>query len=63
MAELVDLREGARELKVSIHTLRSWIYQKRIPFVRLGRRVLLRREDIEELVNRNLIEVKNESQI
>lgn len=58
MAELLDLREGAKELKLSIHTLRAWIYQKRIPFVRLGRRVLLRREDLEELVNQNLVEAK-----
>jgi excisionase family DNA binding protein len=55
MTELLNFREGARELKVSIHTLRAWAYQKRIPFVRLGRRVLLRREDLESLVSRNLI--------
>ena len=55
MTELLNLREGAKELRLSIHTLRAWTYQKRIPFVRLGRRILLRREDIEELVNRNRV--------
>ena len=60
MAELLNLREGARELKLSIHTLRAWTYQKRIPFVRLGRRILLRREDLEELVKKNVIEAKEE---
>lgn len=60
MAELLDLREGAKELKISIHTLRAWIYQKRLPFVHLGRRVLLRREDLEAFVNKNVIEAKNE---
>lgn len=58
MPELLNLKEGAKELKLSIHTLRAWIYQKRIPFVRLGRRVLLRRSDLEEFVNKNLIEAK-----
>ena len=58
MPELLNLKEGAKELKLSIHTLRAWIYQKRIPCVRLGRRVLLRREDLEELVNRNVVEAK-----
>ena len=58
MAELLDLREGAKELKLSIHTLRAWTYQKRIPFVRLGRRILLRREDLEALVNEHLVEAK-----
>jgi excisionase family DNA binding protein len=60
MSELLDLREGAKALHVSIYTIRSWTYQKRIPFVRLGRRVLLRREDLENFVNQNLVEAKQE---
>jgi len=58
MPELLNLKEGAKELKLSIHTLRSWIYQKRIPCVRLGRRVLLRRQDIETLVSKNVVEAR-----
>ena len=60
MANLLNLREASGELKVSIHTLRSWIYQRRVPFVHLGRRVLLRREDMEAFVNKNVIQSKNE---
>ncbi len=56
--ELMSLSDGAKELKLSIHTLRSWTYQKKIPFVRLGRRILLRREDLENLVTRNLVEAE-----
>ncbi|MGZ3604695.1 MAG: helix-turn-helix domain-containing protein [Thermodesulfobacteriota bacterium] len=44
---------------MSIYTLRSWIYQKPLPCVRLGRRVLLRREDLENLIKKNLIEAKS----
>ena len=58
MSELLDLKEGAKEMKISIHTLRSWIYQKRLPYIHLGRRVLLRREDIEAFINKNLVEAK-----
>ena len=58
MPDLLSLKEGARELNISIHTLRAWIYQKRVPFVRLGRRVLLRKGDIEEFVNRNVVEAR-----
>lgn len=58
MPDLIDLREGAKELKLSIHTLRAWTYQKRIPFVRLGRRILLRRQDLESFVNKNLVQAK-----
>ena len=55
MTELVDLRDGAKELHLSIHTLRSWTYHKRIPYVRLGRRILLRREDMENLIKKSLV--------
>ena len=60
MAELLDLREASRELKVSIYGLRSWIRQRRLPCVRLGRRVLLRREDLEQFVTKNLHEAKDQ---
>jgi excisionase family DNA binding protein len=67
MLNLLSLEEAAKELGgakesggISIHTLRAWIYQKRIPFVRLGRRIFLRREDLEAFVNKNLVEARNQ---
>jgi excisionase family DNA binding protein len=59
--ELMNFKEGAKELGLSIHTLRLWTRQRKIPFVRLGRRVLLRREDMEAFVNRNLINPKEDN--
>ena len=59
MTELLNLKEGALATRLSIYTLRSWISQKRLPCVRLGRRVLLRREDLENLIKENLIEANN----
>jgi len=56
MLNLLSLEEGAKELKISIHTLRSWTYQKRLPIVKLGRRVLMKREDLEAFVNKSVIE-------
>jgi excisionase family DNA binding protein len=58
MSNLLTLKEGAEQLRLSIHTVRAWVFQKRIPFVRLGRRILLRREDLEEFVRRNLVEAR-----
>jgi excisionase family DNA binding protein len=52
MPELMNLKEGADVLRLSIHTVRAWIYQGRLPYVRLGRRVLLRREDLEILIQK-----------
>ena len=58
MPDLLNLKEGAKELRVSIHTLRAWTYQKRIPIVRLGRRVLVRRQDLEAFVSKNIVEAR-----
>ncbi len=58
MLDLLNLQEGAKELKISLHTMRAWIFQKRLPCVRLGRRVLLRREDLENFVNKNVVEAR-----
>ena len=54
MPELLNIQETATFLRISTHTLRAWIRQKRIPRVRLGRRVLLRKEDVESFISRNL---------
>ena len=59
MVDLLNLKEGTKELRLSVHTVRSWIYQNKIPFVRLGRRVLLRREDLEEFVRRSVVEARD----
>ena len=60
MTELLNLREGSEATRLSVHTLRAWIYQKRLPCVRLGRRVLLRREDLEALISKNVVEAKED---
>ena len=40
MRELLDVDGAARLLSVSVHTIRLWIRQERLPVTRLGRRVL-----------------------
>lgn len=58
--ELLNLKEGANGLKVSIHTMRAWVFQKKIPVVRLGRRVLLRRVDLENLIDKNIVAARKD---
>ena len=50
---LLKTKEAAQLLNLSENTIRMWIWQKRLPVVRLGRAVRLRREDLEHLVERN----------
>lgn len=55
VTELLPLKEGAQELKLSIHTLRGWIYHKKLSYLKLGRRTLPRREDVETLIAKSLV--------
>ncbi|MFX0200147.1 MAG: helix-turn-helix domain-containing protein [Candidatus Hodarchaeota archaeon] len=48
--ELLNVKETANLLRISHYTLRAWIFARKIPFVRIGRRILFRRSDLEKLV-------------
>jgi len=55
---LLSLEEAAKQLHLSIHTLRAWKIQKRFPIVKLGRRILVKQEVIESLVEENIIKAE-----
>jgi hypothetical protein len=57
---LLDLEEIAKESNLSIHTIRAWRRQRRFPVVKLGRRVLVLREDWEKFVRSGLVEAAPE---
>ena len=59
---LLSVREAGKILGISHHTIRAWIYQRRLPVVRLGRRVLIRREDLEDFIRRNRIPAREEDE-
>jgi excisionase family DNA binding protein len=48
---LLNVQEAAQLLSLSPNTIRQWIWQRRLPVVKLGRSVRLRREDLETLIN------------
>jgi excisionase family DNA binding protein len=50
IAQLISVREVAAQLGVSTWTVRTWLRQGRVPFVKLGRRVLLKSDDVEALL-------------
>jgi excisionase family DNA binding protein len=55
---LVNVREAAAILCVSASTLYGWVWQRRIPFVKVGRAVRFRVADLEKLISANRIEVR-----
>ena len=58
---LVSMTQAAQELSVSIHGLRRWVAERKIPVVRLGRRVLIKREDLDRLVEKNRVPAREEN--
>jgi excisionase family DNA binding protein len=53
--ELLSVDESAMLLHLRVSTVRAWILARRIPFVKLGRRVFLRRQDLNALIARSVI--------
>ena len=47
---LLGVVESARYLGLRPATLRKWVFERRIETVRIGRRVLIRTETLEQLV-------------
>jgi excisionase family DNA binding protein len=58
MEPLKSVKEAAEQLGISPHTIRAWVFSRRIPHVRLSRRVLFRQRDLDDFINKNLIEAK-----
>jgi len=53
---LLRVPEAAKRLRISGHTLRGWISQRRIRFVKIGRRVLINHADLDNLIQSNTAE-------
>ena len=53
--DLMSVEEGSKFTHLRESTLRAWILQRRIPFVKLGRRVFLRRSDLEKLIEQSIV--------
>jgi len=49
---LKSVDESAQYLGLQPSTLRRWIYERRFPVVKLGRRVLIRQEVLDEMIKR-----------
>jgi excisionase family DNA binding protein len=54
-SNLLDISETADLLRLKESTIRSWILKRRIPFVRLGRRVFVRRTDCDRLIDQSIV--------
>ena len=58
MDDLLDVNEAAKVLHISPYTLRGWVSQRYITYVKLGRRVFFRLADLNKKINTGLVEEK-----
>lgn len=57
-SELLSIEEAASFLHIKASTVRSWILFRKIPFVKLGRRVFLRKPDLDKLIEKSVVPAK-----
>jgi excisionase family DNA binding protein len=56
---IFTVSETSEILRVKMPTIRAWILQDRLPVLRLGRRVFIKRETVEKVLNEGLISVES----
>ena len=62
METLHDTKQTSEMLNISEGTVRQWIHFKRLPIVRLGRRVMVKKSTIEKILNGGLVAVESEQE-
>ncbi len=50
---LMAVSDAARYLAVSVSTLYGWVYQRRIPFVKVGRALRFEVVDLDGFIQKN----------
>jgi excisionase family DNA binding protein len=53
--ELLTLPEAAKVLRVKTSTLRAWRIQRRLPFRKIGGKILLHIDDIQKFIAQSTI--------
>ena len=63
-SDLMTVSETAALLRLKVSTVRAWVLQRRVPFVKLGgKRVFFRRADLEAFITASVIPVANGKQM
>lgn len=61
LVQLMTVQEAAKLLSVSVSTLYGWAWQRRIPFVKVGRALRFIRADLENFVQSHRFEARVKS--
>jgi excisionase family DNA binding protein len=53
--DLLTLAEASSLLRLKVSTLRAWILHRRIPYVKVGRLVRVRRADVDAVIAASVV--------
>lgn len=57
---LLHVHDAAARLGVSIYTIRSWLRQRRLAYVRAGRRVLVPASEVDRFIAAHTVPARDE---
>ena len=60
--KLISIEDAAAKTRTNVVFRRARIFRKELRFVKLGRRVLIPQETVDELIKRGVVEPKNKAQ-
>jgi len=58
MEKLLTVPEAAEALRVSINTIRAWVFQRKIPVIRVGRKLVFKESDLIKVVEKGFQDAK-----
>lgn len=58
---LLTVRDAAKFLAVSVSTVYGWAWQRKLPFVKVGRALRFDRTDLEDFIRANRVEPREKS--
>jgi excisionase family DNA binding protein len=56
---LITVQEAAKFLAVSTSTLYGWVYQRRIPFVKVGHALRFERAELQRFIQSNRFHIQS----
>lgn len=59
MEKLLNVNQLADILGIKRITIYEWVHDKKIPFIKLGKRVLFHPQDVEEFIMANKVKSKD----
>ena len=58
---LMTVQDAAKFLAVSVSTIYGWAWQRKLPFIKVGRALRFDRTDLEDFVRTNRVEPRDKS--